>query len=170
MNSKLLLGLALVLSGGLFGCSTNKEISAKLPIRYYNAEYGFVFYLPTDWQGHSVLTEQWQAGKYTDFTNQIAIVDHGPTLILRHPKWKASEPYQDIPIDVFTRNQWDKQRTNGFILRICGFEDEIEHNSHYVFAIYTRFNAEDNSVKAWKEVYDIVAHNQAINKPLYLDP
>jgi hypothetical protein len=42
--------------------------------------------------------------------------------------------------------------------------DEIAHNDKYVFAISSRFNAND-SVKRWKEADDIVTRNRAVNAP-----
>jgi hypothetical protein len=83
---------------------------------------------------------------------------------LRHPEWNASEIYQDIPVLVVTRRQWALERQGGFSIGAGGCEYEIEHNSQYVFAISSRFNAND-SVKGWKEADNIVRWNMAANAP-----
>jgi len=35
-------------------------------------------------------------------------------VVSRHPQWKASDPYQDIPISVFTRSQWEDYHKGRF--------------------------------------------------------
>jgi len=40
----------------------------------------------------------------------------------------------------------------------------LYHNAKYVFAISSRFNADD-SVKGWKEATDIVERNRPVNAP-----
>ena len=41
--------------------------------------------------------------------------------------------------------------------------DELWHNQKYVFAISSRYNADD-SVKDWREVANIVEQNCAVHK------
>ena len=69
---------------------------------YENKELGFSFYLPADWKGYTVVNDKWEGtpvdGKGAKQT--------GPELILRNPKWTKAKPYQDIPIMVFTTEQW----------------------------------------------------------------
>ena len=89
-------------------------------------------------------------------------------IVLRHPEWKAGDPRQDIPILVLTRRQWQSEREGRLRIIAGGVEDEIAHNSNYVFEVSSRFNADD-SVKGWKEAADIVSRNMDANKP-HLDP
>src|ERR1051325_9463459 len=108
MKPKAILCLALVLSGVLFGCSTaikNANSNAAnrlsdLPRRYHNAKYGFTFFLPASWKGYSVLIQQWASNLSSADYQTVIGVEHGPMIVLRNPRWKASEPYQDIPIVV----------------------------------------------------------------------
>jgi len=84
-------------------------------------------------------------------------------IVLRHPKWKAGAPYQDIPIRVFTRSQWkDGEGPPG--IDAGGVNSEIAHNAKYVFAIWSRFNW-DESCKGREEAGAIVDRNQAANGP-----
>ena len=162
MKTKRILCFALVLSGVLFGCSTtNKQVSG-LPIRYHNAQYDFTFYLPESWKGYSVLTEQWDDSHYSQTADGFVTTERGPFVILRHPQWTSSEPYQDIPILVFTSEQWNKQlKGDLWPSRFAGgVMDELWHNHKYVFAISSRYNAADD-VKGWREAADIIATNCA---------
>jgi len=98
--------------------------SSDAPVLYHNEQHDFTFSLPASWQGYSVLAQQWEGH---------AAPESGPMIILRHPQWKASDPYQDIPILVFTRNQWEANRGAAFGIGAGGFEEEIRHNPKYVF-------------------------------------
>jgi hypothetical protein len=80
---------------------------SSLPLRCHNAQYGLTFLLPTSWQGYSFLIQQWDGETYLSAADKLITVGHGLAITLRHPRWQASAPYQDIPILVFTRAQWD---------------------------------------------------------------
>jgi len=157
--------LALVLSGGLVGCATNApNHPSGLPLRYYNSQYDFTFFLPASWRGYSVLIQQWNASQ-TDST----MPEHGPVIVIRHPQWKINDIYQDIPVRVFTRSQWEADRHGKFAIDAGGFEEEIEHNREFVFVISSRFNTEE--LKASKEADDVVTQNRNVNAPpLYPEP
>ena len=94
------------------------------------------------------------------------VVERGPTLVLRHPQWTAGEPYQDIPIFVFTRRQWETHHQEP--VGAGGIDEELAHNSKYVFAISSRYNADD-SVKGWKETSDAVERNRCERPHLYVE-
>jgi len=38
--------------------------------------------------------------------DKVMVTEHGPLIVLRPPRWKNSDHYQDIPIQVFTHGQW----------------------------------------------------------------
>jgi hypothetical protein len=159
MKPKLLLHLALVLTiiallAG--GCGSLKVPGhpSDLPVVCHNPEYNFTFFLPPDWQGYSVLVRQWVAEQ----------PEHGPMIVLRHPQWRADDPYQDIPIEIFTRKQWIAIHQGNLDIGAGGIEEEIGHNRNYVFAISSRFDADD-SVKGWKEAGKIVERNSIANPP-----
>lgn len=155
----------LYLSAGvalLAGCSGSKVPDA--PVLYRNAQYNLTFSLTTDWSGYSVLTQRWEGQAYLPAVDQSAVIESGPVIVLRHPRWSAGKRYQDIPVLVFTRNQWEAHDQGRFSIGAGGIEEEIAHNREYVFAISSRFNAND-SVEGWKEASDVVARNQAANAP-----
>jgi hypothetical protein len=162
MKPRILLGLAFVLSGGWFGCIMAKPSAA--PVCYHNAEFDFTFSLPARWQGYAVLMQPWVGQTYSPAMDAVTTGEHGPVIVLRHPQWQATDPDQDIPIRVFTRSQWAAEKRGRFTIGAGGFDEEIAHNAKYVFAISSRFNADD-SVKGWKEAGDIVTRNRAAHEP-----
>jgi hypothetical protein len=168
MNPKLLLGLALVLSGGLFGCSTNRNHLSGLPIRYHNAQYKLTFYLPTDWKDCSALTQQWAGEKYVSDKDAVVTVAHGPIIVLRNPQWETNNLYQDIPFYIFTRQQWDDMNLGKYAaVGAGGVLYELWHDDEYVFGIHSRYNTDD-SVNGWKEAQDIVHQNCAAHPEPHL--
>jgi hypothetical protein len=163
-TKKIILCLALVLSGGFFGCSTDHNHLSGLPINYYNAKYDFTFSLPASWQGYSVLTEQWDGGDLSPAQDKIIYTEHGQQITLRHPQWKTNDLYQDIPIIVFTRKQWDEGVWPN--IYAGGVMDEMWHNRKYVFAISSRYNW--GELKGSKEISNIVATNCAAHPEPHL--
>jgi len=168
---KLLLCLALALSGGLSGCSTTRNQLSGLPLRYHNSQYDFTFFLPASWRGYSVSIQQLDDEAYSPAEDKQIIVGYTPMITLRHPQWQVSAPYQDIPILVFTRDQWDALHRGklwpGYYAG--GVMDEMWHNQKYVFALSSRYNAADD-VKGWKEVGGIIATNCAAHTEPTLYP
>ncbi len=145
------------------GCTstTAPKPSAGLPLRYHNSQYGLTFFLPADWRGYSVVTQQWDG-----YPSQT---ERGLTIILRHPQWKTNDLYQDIPIMIFTRPQWDKEVHGQFFPYAGGAIFELWHNQNYVFGLYSRYNFADE-VKGWKEAGDIIDQNRAANPMPHLYP
>lgn len=169
MNSKLLLCLALVLSG----CSTNYNLSvvnrpSDLPIIYHNAKYNFTFFLPADWKGYSVLMQEWSAELESVDYQKVIGMERGPMIVLRNPRWKADQPYQDIPILVFTHSQWNAVIPQRLFVGAGGSDYEISHNAKFVFGINSHFNW--GELKGWEEAGKIVQQNAAAGEPhLYPD-
>ena len=146
------------------GRSNRSDALSDAALRYHNAQYDLTFSLPASWQGYSVAVREWVGQTYLSATDQVAVTDYGPLVVLRHPQWKADDLYQDIPILVFTRRQWDDHHQGRFIIGVGGVEVELGHNPAHVFAISSRFNAAD-SVKGWKEATEAVGRNMAANGP-----
>jgi len=173
MKPKLILCLALVLSGGLFGCATaNKNQLSGLPIRYYNPQYDFTFYLPKSWKGYSVVMDEWDAPltkSPSDSTDKAIGTERGPRIVLRHPLWRTNDLYQDISIMVFTHKQWKEEEDGLFFPYAGGMISEMWHNKKYLFGLYSRYNAADD-VKGWKEADDIIATNCAAHSEPTLYP
>jgi len=119
-------------------------------IIYSNAQYGFCFVLPEDWKGYTVVTEKWSGENFS--SGQTV---HGPQLLLRNPKWTAQQPYQDIPIMVFTPAEW--QQVVAVTMSVSAAPigpEELGQNTKYVFALPPRWIGFDDAlgqdeVNAW---------------------
>jgi hypothetical protein len=130
-----------------------QEFVSDAPLRYYDAQYDLPFFLPASWKGYSVLHQEWDGGGAW----------RGPIIVFRNPQWRTNDPYQDIPVMVFTRSQWEVCGKNGgFFPYAAGVITEMWHNPKYVFGIYSRYNAAD-SVKGWTEAAEIVDGNRDAN-------
>ena len=134
------------------------ENSLQLPIKYDNKQYGFIFSLPESWKGYAIITQtsggwSWEASKDLDDSTIIA---KGPAIIIRSPLWTAAKPYQDIPIEVFTLQQWQDIQSGKILYRTAApvGPAELGRNSKYVFALPPRYSfAEPDGVR---EVDDII--------------
>jgi hypothetical protein len=171
VKPKLLLCLALILAVGLIGCSSVYNHPADLPIRYHNAKYDFTFYLPNSWRGYSVLTEHWDGEKYSPSQDRTIELAHGPIILLSNPLWKTNDLYQDIPIYVFTRRQWDDDKSGEMSAEGAGgVMYELWHNDKYVFGIHSRTFGFDTELKDWRETANIVDQNHALHPMPHLYP
>jgi hypothetical protein len=169
MKPTLLLCFALVLSGGLCGCSTVQKHPAGLPISYHNAHYDFTFFLPCDWHGYSTLTNQWNGETYLPDKDKDIMLAHGPIIVLRNPLWKTNDLYQDVPIYVFTRQQWDDIHLGKYdAAGAGGIIFELWHNNKYVFGIHSHYNW--GELKGWRETENIVNRNCDVHSGPHLYP
>jgi hypothetical protein len=170
MKPKLILGLALVLSGGLFGCSATHKDLTGLPFHYQNTQYDLTFSLPAGWQGYAVLIQEWKASLYATNNPSGTVVgtERGPIIVLRHPQWRTNDQYQDIEIMVFTQQQWKEECAGGFFPYAGGVIGEMWHNEKCVFGLYDRYNW--GELKGMKEVSDLVATNCAGHPGPHLYP
>jgi len=108
-------------------------------IEYRNAQYGFCFSLPASWRGYAILVELWQ-GHANDSKGDV-IVQEGPLISIRHPRWTSSNPRQDIPIMVFTRAQWQSLQHDDFHVSAAPIgPSELGRNRKYLFALPPRYN------------------------------
>ncbi len=104
-------------------------------IAYRNAEYGFCFFLPESWKGYTIVSEQWSG---TVLNSGQAV--QGPQLLIRNPKWTAENPYQDIPIMIFTPAQW--KQVEDVLMAVSAAPigpSKLGQNSKYVFALPPRW-------------------------------
>jgi hypothetical protein len=152
-----LLLLGVLLSDGC-GTPPKSDIPLNSTLMYRNSDYGLAFSLPATWTGYTVLLKRWESQEYQPTSDRDAVVARGPIVVLRDPRWKSSNPRQDIPILIFTREQWDAHRQEGIFAG--GIVYELSRNQHYVFGVYSRFNADD-SVEGWEEADQIVGQNTA---------
>lgn len=119
----------------LISSVTTGEYVQRGCVAYENTRYGFRFYLPETWKGYSVMEEQWKG------TNNGELVETGPQLLIRHPDWTEKNPRQDIPIMVFTLEQWNALQKGGFFVSAAPVgPSKLGGNSAYVFALPARYN------------------------------
>jgi hypothetical protein len=116
----------------------NNEQSSSNTIKYSNNEYGFTFDLPKSWEGYQIITDKWQGQSTTQPNQNIA---EGPQLNIRHPQWTIDNPRQDIPIMVFTLEQWNNLQTEKFHVGAAPVgPSELARNNKYIFALPARYN------------------------------
>jgi hypothetical protein len=151
--------LAILLASGCGDLNRQPEPG----ILYHNSQYHLDFSLQQSWRGYSVIIQEWESQAYKPSLDQDVMVGHGPIILLRNPAWKADDPQQDIPIFVFTREQWSADMQNGIFAG--GVMEEISHNARFVFGIHSRFNW-DESVKGREEAQEIVDRNEAASSHL----
>ncbi len=148
-----------------------------LPLRYHNEQYDFTFFLPASWRGPSVLIQQWDAPLHSaDYQTEVGR-ERGSIIVLRSPRWKGNDHYQDIPILVFTRGQWvASEGQQRFFPYACGLIGELWHNPRYVFGMWTRYEDLDiqnnggAEVRGVEEARDIIERNRAANEMPRLYP
>lgn len=157
-----MIAFAVLLTTGCGSLNAPNQPSS-LPVRYRNAQYDLTFFLPAGWRGYSVSIMQLEDEKYSPAEDKQIPVGHTPMITLRHPQWQASAPYQDIPILVFTRAQWDALHHGELwpSLFAGGVMEELWHNQGFVFAIFSRYNW--GELTGAKEVADIIEQNRAAN-------
>ena len=113
---------------------------------YTNSEYGFTMQFPASWKGYSVVNRTWQ-GWAIDGSNQKY---SGPEILIKNPQTTTEQQYQDIPIMIFTHEQWGPE-TGMEIIGVsehpAGFSvsaapigpAKIGENSKYFFATPPRW-------------------------------
>ena len=97
-------------------------------------DYGFNLMLPASWKGYSILHESWKV----ENSGESHMNAQGPTIIIRHPKWTAARPLQDIPVWIFTPKQWQDGVQEHLIAG--GGVLAIGLSAQYVFGVAGRFN------------------------------
>lgn len=107
---------------------------------YNDGIYGFSVSLPVSWRGFSVVNSMWQGLAIGDASGE-KVVATGPKISIRHPKWTLKVPRQDIPIMVFTIEQWNSLQNGVFHIGAAPIgPSELGRNNIYVFALPARYN------------------------------
>lgn len=107
-------------------------------IQYENTQYDFTFTLPLSWEGYSLVQEQWQ-GRFIDQPDSTLLT--GPKILIRNPLWTAETPRQDIPILVFTLDEWNLIQAEKIAVSAAPIPpSEFGRNMKYVFALPARYN------------------------------
>lgn len=124
-------------------------------VQYKNLQYGFCFSLPEDWRGYSIVIDRWHGYSISSGSRGGKPVQQGPIITIRDPRWTSAEPRQDIPIMVFTRDQWCSVQREEISVSAAPFgPSELGGNHRYVFALPPRYNY--GFLTGWKEVVQIM--------------
>lgn len=127
------------------------------PILYENDPYGFRFSLPEGWKGYSIVTGTWEGLAAGSETGE-AIVETGPLISIRHPQWTSQNQRQDIPIMIFTLDQWSSLLEGRFHIGAAPIgPTELGRNSKYVFALPARYNFA--FLEGYEEVEETIKKN-----------
>ncbi|WP_419888174.1 hypothetical protein ACN6MT_22725 [Neobacillus niacini] len=120
---------------------------------YENAEYGFTFVLPVSWEGYQIVSDSWEG-----ISNDQQQTENGQILLIRHPEWKEDNPRQDIPIMVFTLEQWSSLEKGEFHIGAAPIGPTLlGQNNEYVFALPARYNYA--FLEGYEEVENILENN-----------
>jgi hypothetical protein len=119
--------------------------------------------LPGSWENFSIVMEEWEGLSIGDPAGD-RVVETGPLLNIRHPLWTEQNPRQDIPIMIFTMDQWNSLEKEEFHIGAAPIgPKEIGRNSKYVFALPARYNFA--FLTGYEEVEEILNNN-----PLNMSP
>lgn len=129
---------------------------------YVNDKYGFEFLFTSDWNGYTVIDETWDGNMvgttdtvYPDFEKTGAVIK------FRHPSWTQSHIYIDIPILVFTLDQWEAVANDDMAVSAAPIGPSyLGENSKYVFALQARYNFAGDY--GYQEIQDLMD-----SKPLH---
>lgn len=129
-------------------------------VRYEDIEFGFKFSLPESWAGYLTELDEWEGvpsaegtGNGTEGNNEgdsegeaendpgRPVELRGPIIIIRHPEWTEEKQRQDIPIIVFTLNQWEDLTAGKYNVGAAPVgPTELGRNDSFVFALPARYN------------------------------
>jgi hypothetical protein len=129
-----------------------------LPVKYNNTQYGFIFSLPADWQGYSVYTKQWTGNPLPMSDSNAKQAIYGTEVVIRNPNWTQADRYEDIPIMIFTADQWSEIQQDNLEVSAAPFPpSELGRNQKYVFALPPRYNYDFST--GFEEVEKIMQSN-----------
>jgi hypothetical protein len=134
---------------------------------YTNTEYGFTFALPDSWQGYTIVPMTWVGLAAVGST-----ATSGLKILIRNPHWTASEPYEDLPLLIFTLSQWQAYMDEEYAVSSAPVPaTELARNEQYVFALPPRWDFDYS--RGYEEAQAIIASKPirtfaitGINEPL----
>lgn len=136
----LILGVLLLIIFSNYYISTkqpNNSTTQSVMVEYTNNAYGFRVALPQGWKGYSIVEKAWEGVS----VGSNAVTRHGPLVSIRHPLWTTDVPRQDIPVMVFTLQQWNDLQADKFHIGAAPIGPrELGRNTRYVFALPARYN------------------------------
>ncbi len=121
--------------------ATTTSTGVVSPSVYKNSKYGFSIALPQSWVGYSIVEDKWEGYRLDAAGKSQIISETGPLLSVRHPDWEYKSPRQDIPVMVFTIEQWNNMQKDVFHIGAAPINPtELGRNSKYVFGLPARYN------------------------------
>jgi hypothetical protein len=160
-----LLLLLFLLSALMDGCALFPEtyppemptsLSTEQPehlVEYRDTELGFSFSLTASWEGFSIQESNWDGLKSGDLGDEV--VEQGRIVSIVHPKSTTQQPRQEIPLMVFTIEQWERMQSGEWHIGAAPIGPrELGRNSRYVLAIPARYNYA--FLEGWEEVERIL--------------
>ncbi len=121
---------------------------------YMNEEYGFSFELPESWKGYTIQNDIWKGTSLIDEGKEVT----GPMIYIRHPKWSEENKRQDIPVMIFTTDQWKALQNSDFSVGAAPVApSKLGENSKYVLALPGRYNYE--FLTGYEEIEQILETN-----------
>jgi len=122
-------------------------------ILYKNYDYGFNFSLPESWKNYSIVTSKWE-GTLLDDNSKL----EGSIINIRHPQWTSENKRQDIPIMIFTLEQWELIQKEKLSVGAAPIAPrELGRNNSYVFALPARYNY--SFLTGYEEVESIIEND-----------
>ena len=143
----IIVAVAVILFGGVFSYqyfAVNTNNQSKLQNQtagwktYKNNEYGFEVTFPDSWKGYSVMVQSWEGHVINNYQQTYS----GPKIIIKNPQTTPQQPWQDIPIMVFTHAEWNMVSGNNPTVAVSAAPigpAEVGENSKYVFATPPRW-------------------------------
>jgi len=106
------------------------------PLAYKNHTYGFTINFPKSWMGYKTMVEFWNGVQ----VNGGSIKYKGPEIIFRNPNWTEAKPWQDIPVMIFTKEQWKLAESEDMAVSAAPIgPSKLGENTNYVFALPPRW-------------------------------
>lgn len=134
------------------------SVPVSVAVEYINNQYGFKFMLPESWKDYSIVDSEWE-GNVSDSLQGETITESGAMISIRHPQWTSENPRQDIPVMIFTLNQWGNLEQDKFHIGAAPINpSELGRNSKYVFALPARYNYA--FLTGYEEVENILKNKQ----------
>ncbi len=111
-------------------------------VQYRNEQFGLLVELPDNWRGFTTNNQPEDIYDVTGtVTTNNGVVATFPTIQIRHPLFTLEKPQQDIPVMVFTVDQWEHIMAEEWFVGAAPIPPtELARNSQYVFALPARYN------------------------------
>lgn len=159
MKKRMLLPVTLLCLACAATIKAQSDASSAAHVVYRNTQYNFCLVLPPSWRGFTVIWEKWEGDRMEDPDEKPtkgSKVIEGPKLRIRNPNWTEDNPYEDIPIMIFTQAQWKLAETDEFSFSAAPIgPSKMASNERYVFALPARYNYD--FATGWQEVNKLVS-------------